>query len=97
MLRKKDKNKETFELAEREYLKNLGISCSDDLSEYEANIDSYKKIDVKLVENVDSAMQIIPNILIGTTYGKDTYRVIYNKGLGFFRRQQINRECIEGI
>ncbi len=70
-----------------EYFGGLGISYTNDLNEFDKT--EYKKISESnplLVERIDSVLQLIPSLLHKETLNSDTYRVIYDKGLGVLQK-----------
>ena len=77
-----------------ENLKDLGIYCDTDLVEF--NKEEYNKIDSSLVGRIDSVMQIIPTVLHFASSNPDTYRVIYDKGLGTLQKVADNPNLFRG-
>lgn len=77
-------------LIEQEYFNELGIKSDRYLSYFEGNKKAYKRIDTSLIGRIESVVQIIPSIIQGVAYSSDTYRVIYDKGLGVLQKAANN-------
>lgn len=81
-----DKANNELAVIAKGYLENAGVHVNTDLSVFEANKESYIKIDKSIVGKVDAVMQQLPQIVLNKAYSGDVYRVVYDKGVGVLQK-----------
>ena len=71
----------------KDIFKDLGIECFDILKDFVK--EEYVKIEDSIAERINLAIRMIPELIINS-FNSDTYRVVYDKGLGVLQQAANN-------